>query len=119
MLIRFAHIAVIIIMLVSQGAEAFTTFALPCAQKHVIALNIVDSNSQSAAHMAMQLNGEDESCCQPEGCCPDSLVNIAVLINNTVKTFPEVCAARILFYEPEIRTLYLMQLHRPPIIRLI
>lgn len=108
---RFAHIIFIITMIVSQGAEAFSSAEMPCLQDHMMQL---DGSYSDFPESAMKMDGGNDNCCPKDCCCPMGVLTIAVLVDDAFKAFPDFTSAQVFSFEPELKTVFLNPLQRPP-----
>lgn len=112
MLTRFVHISVVIILLLSQGVEAFAVSSeMPCMQEH----NMMSEMSMSGSHfdnMAVDENSED--CCPKDCCCPMGLLIVAVLVDSRLNGLPDYTAIPFKSIEPSIKKAFLHPIQRPP-----
>ena len=126
---RFLHIIFIRTMLVSQGAEAFASNKMPCAQEHMMMHNMVELDTQSSPDTkitmhagamdgfvmdSLAMDSGDMNCCANDCSCPTGLLLVAVLIEDGLASATNFTDMKVASFVQVFTNIFPSQLQRPP-----
>jgi hypothetical protein len=101
-------------MLVSQGAQAFTSVNMPCSQDHMMMQNMIALDTQSSLDSISVMDNSDMNCCAKDCCCPAGVVTVAVVINHGLAAVPNFTETKVASFIVVFKSIFPSQLQRPP-----